>query len=318
MITKDGVIWNKIEVFKSLIQSIDCNDIILDLLFEGPCCETVGLDQLLDIMVDEFNIDPSVFKIQTSNQLASSRYKEIKGSFVELDIAKDRCQKMPMMESTCEKKFGFFVSRNNWLRLSLGSFLWKFYKNSSLMTFHYDHTDSYHIGNFDLSDTVNRNWEDIDQIMLFLKQLPLRGEKHQYPILWNAGALDMDWAYRDIFCDIVCETFFSGRTFMMTEKTLRAIIYGRPFLIQGPKWYLKNLKILGFQTFDRWWNEGYDEDPWDFKYQALKQNIRYIGSQSQQTINQWYQEMKPILEHNRKNLLALTHQDILDKEFFYE
>jgi hypothetical protein len=105
---------------------------------------------------------------------------------------------------------------------------------------------------------------------------------------------------------------------MMTEKTMRAIMFKRPFLVQGPQWYLKNLQALGFQTFDRWWDEGYDEDAWDFKYQALKHNIDFISSQTQQTIERWYQEMQPVLEHNRNVLLNLSQESIVTREFFYE
>ena len=34
-----------------------------------------------------------------------------------------------------------------------------------------------------------------------------------------------------------------------------------PFIVQGSQWFLHRLRDMGFQTFDRWWDEGYSEDP---------------------------------------------------------
>ena len=99
---------------------------------------------------------------------------------------------------------------------------------------------------------------------------------------------------------------------------MRAIAHRRPFIVQGPQWYLHNLKLLGFKTFDQWWDEGYDEDPWDFKYQALKQNIDYIAKQNTTTIAQWNKEMLNVLDHNYNTLNELTAEKILSTKFFFQ
>ena len=89
-------------------------------------------------------------------------------------------------------------------------------------------------------------------------------------------------------------------------------------MVQGPKWFLKNLKKLGFKTFDQWWDEGYDEDPADGRYKTLCYNIDTIAQQNATTIAQYYQEMQPVLEHNVQVLKELTNEKILATEFFYE
>jgi hypothetical protein len=45
----------------------------------------------------------------------------------------------------------------------------------------------------------------------------------------------------------------------LTEKTVKAILTKRPFIVLGGAGSLKTLKNLGFRTFDRWINEAYDE-----------------------------------------------------------
>ena len=89
-------------------------------------------------------------------------------------------------------------------------------------------------------------------------------------------------------------------------------------MIQGPKYFLKNLKKLGFKTFNKWWCEGYDLDESDARYDTLKHGIDWIASQSNDTIEQWYLEMQNTLEHNYDVLCNLTNSEILDTEFYYE
>jgi hypothetical protein len=89
-------------------------------------------------------------------------------------------------------------------------------------------------------------------------------------------------------------------------------------MIQGPKYFLKNLRKLGFRTFGKWWCEGYDLDESDARYYTLKQGIDWVASQSDDTIAQWYNEMQETLNHNYDILCNLTNNEILDTEFYYE
>ena len=290
--------------------------VTIDLLAEGPCCQTVGLDSLLDNLVNTYGFDRNVYTIKTSNQLSSSRYQETRTPFVELKFTQQKAETIINFESSLQKYFGLFIGRSNWLRLSLASYLAEQFPAQTMMTYHYDSKSDFHVANFGLEELLNRHWNDIDTVINFLKKLPMRPKKLTYPILWNEQGLDLDNFYKDIFCDVVCETYFSGKTFFMTEKTMRPIIHKRPFLVQGPQWYLKNLKKLGFKTFDQWWDEGYDEDPWDFKYQALVKIIDYIGKQSPSTIKQWYIEMASVLDHNYDVFRSLTDKQILSTDFY--
>lgn len=312
----DGRIWKPEQITVDLIKASMEGSVIIDLLTEGPCCQTLGLNSLLDRLVDLYGFDKEIYTIRTSNQLSSSGYREIRGSFAELAFTQKKAQSIINFDSTLNKYFGLFVGRSNWLRLALASYINDRFSEKTCMTYHYDPQSDYHTPNFGLEELLNRNWDDIDMVANFLKKLPMRPKKLSYPILWNEQALELDNFYKDIFCDVVCESYFSGRTFFMTEKIMRPIINKRPFLVQGPQWYLRNLRKLGFKTFDTWWDEGYDEDPWDFKYQALKQPIEYIGKQPVQIIQKWYEEMSSTLEHNYKIFLQLNSNKILSTVFY--
>lgn len=314
--TSDSKIWESDQVLTDLIKASMKGPVKINLLTEGPCCKTSGIDNLLNLIIDKFGFSPSQYTIETSNQIRSSQFREKRTQFTELQFVQRKAKNIAKLPSTLEKKFGLFIGRSNWIRLSLASYINHHYNNISIITYHYDPQSDYHMANFGLEELLNYSWNESDLVLNFLKKLPLKEKTLEYPICWNTEALELDEYYQKLFCDVVCETYYSGNVFFMTEKTMRAIANRRPFLIQGPKFFLKNLKQLGFKTFDSWWDEGYDEDPWNYKHLSLRQNIDFIAQQSQSTIQQWYDEMTPILDHNYNIFLELTTNKILKTKFY--
>lgn len=309
IVTSDGRIWNREEVLLAVLENKN-QHIVLDLLNEGPCCQTSGIDDL----IHSTGIDSSAVTIETSNQVPSSRYKEKRKVFVELDLAKSFACKSQPTASSIKYIFSLFIGRSNWQRLGLGSHLYQHHRDHSTITYHFDPKSDYHKDNFGLEEYVRRNSHD-RSILDFVLQLPIKDCDIKYPILWDQGAFDISERYQDVFCDIVCETYFSGQTFFVTEKTWRPIINMRPFMVQGPTWYLDNLRRLGFQTFFQWWDEGYDKDPSDARLATLRSNIDWIAAQPRSVLNRWYQEMQPVLLHNLETLQNLTHAQILATDF---
>ena len=309
-VVSDSYIWNSNKFITDLVESAEHGSVIINMKREGPCCQSIGLDGLLD-SIPGLIVD----KIVTANQISSSRYPEQRTSFVELNLAKEKIKDKVTSVSSLEKRFAIFIGRSNWQRLGLASYLWNHYKDTTVMSYHYDRTLEYHMANFGLENLLQRHWESRHQVYKFIENLPITFDRQSYPILWDQNALELDPHYADVFCEVVCETFFSGKTFMITEKTLRPIIQRRPFIVQGPRFFLENLKRLGFKTFDSWWDESYDIDQADGKMSGIKYTLDHIGRQSDQTINKWYQEMQPVLEHNVNILASLTHKQIIETEF---
>jgi hypothetical protein len=317
IITSDGKIWNPSQTYTNIIQASQKGPVELDLLSEGPCCQTSGIDRMLDEIILKFGFSTNLYTIVTSNQLPSSNYQEQRTTWAELTVARNLAWHTHATESTLNTRFGMFIGRSNWQRLGLASHLWAHHKNQTTMTFHFSPNDEYHQSNFGLEDLVTRHWSAWPEVYEFVQHLPLCLDKQSYPILWQDQAFKLTDQYQKFFCEIVCETYFTGKTFFVTEKTLRCIINQRPFIVQGPKWYLRNLHALGFKTFSQWWDEGYDKDSADARYETLCYNIDTIAQASTETIKQWYQEMKPTLEHNVRVLQRLTDEKLLGTEFYY-
>jgi hypothetical protein len=314
VITSDCKIWNTQDILLDLWQQEDKSHVVFDLRAEGPCCESCGLDDFLDQLVARGFIEPSCIEIHTSNQVPSSKYKEVKTVFVELGQSRLLAHSLVPVTAPMTKKFGIFIGRPNWKRLGLASYLWNEYGESTVMSYHFDPELDYFRDNFGLEEYLRSNWQD-KSVYNFLQNLPIKFENHRYPIHWHERAFDLGSHYAEFFCDIICETYFTGNTFFVTEKTWRAIINRRPFIVQGPQWYLENLRRLGFRTFSDWWAEGYDEDMHGGTWDSIKCSIDHIGAQSYDTVLQWYQEMQPVLEHNIQTLKNLTDQKILTTTF---
>lgn len=315
VVTSDSKIWNLDILISDAWQNITKKiPLTLHLCAEGPCCQSCGLDDVIHNILDRSGYHSDDVVIVTSNQLQSSRYKEVRTSFAELSKSQQIAAAKQSFPWPMTNKFGMFIGRSNWKRLGLAAHLWRNHKHTCTMSYHFDPNLDFFRNNFGLEDYLYENWNDFD-ICNFLKNLPIKSESHEYPILWNDRAFDLENQYRNFFCDIVCETYFSGNTFFVTEKTWRPIIYRRPFVVQGPQWYLENLRRLGFRTFSDWWSEGYDHDINGGTLDSIKACIDYIAGQDYKTILTWYREMQPVLDHNWHTLLNLTDQKIKTTQY---
>lgn len=112
--------------------------------------------------------------------------------------------------------------------------------------------------------------------------------------------------FQDIFLWVAGETYCPNGYPYFTEKTVKAILYERPFVSYGNPGTLAYLRDYGFKTFNEYWDESYDnEKDDDKKIEMIAEIIRNLCKKNLKEINQLYDNMKPLLEYN-KNLLVKT------------
>lgn len=141
----------------------------------------------------------------------------------------------------------------------------------------------------------------------------LKDLDHNEPLMVNIPADDLETDgsipnrsydlchqyFLPVFCHVVTETLFIGKTLHLTEKSLRAFANKRPMLMLGPPGTLDLLRSYGFKTFDRWWDESYDniDNPWD-RLEAVMKIVSQINSYSFEQLESILDQMMPILKHN--------------------
>ena len=108
------------------------------------------------------------------------------------------------------------------------------------------------------------------------------------------------------FINIVCESYFKNDNVFLTEKIDKPILAKQPFIVFGSNGYLSKLKELGFKTFDKWWDESYDNivDE-DERFNKIFDLILKIKNYTLDECNEMYNEMKEILNHNYNNRIRI-------------
>jgi hypothetical protein len=320
--TRDRVIWNVNEMIIDMCKSMSDNkDIVIDLDSEGCDCRDIGLYDIIDNCAKKFDYDVSRISILTCNMLEHHDVINIIISFTWSDLNRevryhgnDVLPKKQML-----KHFGRFIGRSNAPRLILSTYLDEHYPDKTLATYHYRIDDDYQKDYIGLESIINDfQISNLEPYARFLASCP-RILDHDFK--FQFGVADDYYSqmmandktqfitkYSEIFVDIVSESFYNGNTFFATEKTFRPILCETPFVMQGSTGFLKQLKKLGFKTFDRWWNEGYDADPPSYAIKEITKVIDYLASKSQDELQSMLSDMQDVLNYNRDLLLEMARK----------
>lgn len=275
---------------------------------EGICLEHVGFYKILDYICEKFNIDKSNVHIHTRNLLEKHNEYKIYPSLSHwVSTTKTLIPKEVFEQPKLDNLYttGCFIGRINWSRLILLSWLHKNFLDKTLLTCHYYHDDSQKL-NSELTElNFHGTLDDLIQAVEFLSYTPITLDEEKFPpgTIGPPEHLNILRHYDKIFLDIVAETYVLGNTFFPTEKTLRPIMAKTPFIVLGPKNYLHNLKKLGYMTFDRWWNESYDQIEGISRINEIKKVLTEIMQWPQDRLQQTLVEMEEILEHNKQRYL---------------
>jgi hypothetical protein len=132
---------------------------------------------------------------------------------------------------------------------------------------------------------------------------------------WASADFDTQ-DYANTKLEIVLETLFDDTRIQLTEKTLRPIACGHPFVLASTPGSLQYLRDYGFRTFSDIIDESYDteQDPvarLNLIVTAMKTIVSWTPEQ--QEINQ--QKIKEITEHNKKHFFSNSFFELTIGEF---
>lgn len=310
--TSDTIIWNRDQVYADIAVAM-ANDqpLTLDLLGEGPCWHSLAIEPDIIGLASQFNYDLNKVIVLTSNAVKTESQLHFQFTGMQHLVDLSKVNFPPQNKVSNIVPFGMFVGRSNAPRLWLASYLEEHYSAKSILTYHLNQQVEFHRDNIGLEDLYQTfGIKNIAQCAKFIETCPrllpgndvvqidsnsLHNPANQFMKADQTQLVDQ---YPKFLVEIVGETYYTGQTFFVTEKTWRPILLKTPFIVQGPQWFLRNLKKLGFMTFDQWWDEGYSEDPSTHQICEIARVIDYLACKTPQQLQAMYEEMRDILEYN--------------------
>jgi hypothetical protein len=292
-------------------------------LEEAPCLETIGLYKILDKFCEKNNFEKSKIIISTGNLLEQhSNYTIINdlSYWFEIDALKKHLSVFERVQdySQVTTHFGNFVGRSSWSRLWIGSHLFQHCADKTLQTFHSGPQRNYYTsddsGIFDvigLEDLNNNCFKQWQQLGNFLQSCPLTlDDSVAEQVIFYPENLGITNQYTKIFLDIVTECYVDGNTFALTEKTWRAVLCKRPFILMSTFNSLDNFKKLGFKTFSNWWSEDYDDASGADRVNMILKVIDEVATWPIEKCTDILDQMQETLDHNYLVFQSLTTDDL--------
>jgi hypothetical protein len=122
--------------------------------------------------------------------------------------------------------------------------------------------------------------------------------------------------YQQTNIEVVLETLFDDQRLQLTEKVLRPIACGQPFMLAATHGSLEYLRSYGFETFSPWIDETYDtiENPVD-RLEAIVQEMRRIASLGADEKTSMYAGIREIAARNKQLFFSAQWQQSIIDEF---
>jgi len=153
----------------------------------------------------------------------------------------------------------------------------------------------------------------IDQYQDFKTSLPLIADENQFDINEPFNALP-ELHSQTIF-SIVNETVadnVNNTTLFFSEKFLKPIINFQPMLIYGQQGINKKLSLLGFKSYESYFNLDFDDEPDDIiRYKKLlisaNEAVRFLETLSREDQIEWRFKNAKLLKYNYAAFLENIH-----------
>ena len=120
--------------------------------------------------------------------------------------------------------------------------------------------------------------------------------------------------YADCAIEVVLETLFDDQRLHLTEKTLRPLACGKPFILCGTPGSLKFLKKYGFKTFAGLIDESYDDiKNSQQRLLAVTTEMQRIAALCDTQRCQLYVSLHEIAKYNQQVFFTQLHNQVIEE-----
>ena len=231
-----------------------------------------------------------------------------------------RSKKWPVKNTTnYEKRFAFANRRNNSVRSKM------FYNMWTIPNFPENSYTSFNPGNYwstiglsktDADANIKSIWDHAmrdlhDPAMVeWFKTSPFPQLPSKYS---EQDPIKYDW-YGDGLGELIHDTGISiisesvpwpvHQQLFATEKLYRTIIVGQPFIVLAHPYYLKNLKLLGYKTFENIWDESYDDiEDLNKRILKIRELVDWLIKLPDVEFKKLLEQASDICAHNRATII---------------
>lgn len=116
--------------------------------------------------------------------------------------------------------------------------------------------------------------------------------------------------------ETVLETIFDEDKISLTEKSLRPLATGTPFILAAPANSLAYLRGYGFETFSPWINESYDKEPSaPLRLQMIVNEMQRLSALDESQYQYTLQRCLEIARRNKSRFFSSEFQHMLLTEY---
>ena len=202
---------------------------------------------------------------------------------------------IPIPQGPFSKRFAVWFHRGTFYRSMIAQHLKEHYADASFISYQ----ESGMLCDWRLKKyfTEETAWADTNTPIIYDQLFPMRVYDHEMIV----GASRKP--YDDYFMEVVVETDCIT-TCWITEKTVKNLYIGKPFVAMSGVGTLAKLRSFGFQTFSPWIDETYDTITNNYeRFEAIKQEIDRMAKLSLDELMLIHKQLLPVFEHNRQEFL---------------
>lgn len=268
---------------------------------DGAVIKHSGALQFITNCVEVFNLNENTCALFCRENLSIPNVHVVNMNFISYwtHLIRPTIENTPLQQGKLDKKFAVWFNRGTFFRLKIMRHLYENYKDDSFISYQEFGMCGETKLNEYFEDDIN--WANNHTPVVYDKLF----ENREYDFEAILGATRKP--YTKYFLEITSEPNIIDNSWI-TEKTIKNLYLGKPFIMFSGPHSLKLLKENGFKTFDNWIDESYDEiiNSYD-RLEAIKKEIDRLAGKSYTELEAFQQQMLPVFEHNRKMFIDFAN-----------
>ena len=117
----------------------------------------------------------------------------------------------------------------------------------------------------------------------------------------------------DSFVSVISEASAQNSQCFCSEKIFKPVVQSHPFMVWGDRYTLAKMKEMGYQTFDNWWDESWDNLDMRPRLNGIIQVIQGLCKKTPTELLDMYRDMESVLKHNYNVLYEKSMTDVRDE-----